>query len=120
MRVATPIFAGVSGRGRAFKERLLLYELHFGGFLLLLVMCESSCEHSRGFKEAKQSETGETDSKVAPVCHQGVSEVGRKTEAGKSVFSLKVPQHSPMEKSTTQGEYGGARVFCSTRSKVLR
>lgn len=82
---------GVSGRGRAFKERLLPDELHFGVFFWVFVMCERTSKLSRGFKEDEQSETGETDSKVAPVCHQGVSEVERQTEARRSIYSLKVP-----------------------------
>lgn len=60
-------------------------------------------EHRPAFKEVKHSETGEPDSKVAPVCHQGLSEVERKRKAGKSIFRLKALQKSPMKKSTTQG-----------------
>lgn len=67
-------------------------------------MFERTGERRRDFKEAKQSETGETDSKVAPVCRRGVPEVERKTEAGKSLFSLKALQKSSMKKSTTQGK----------------
>ena len=40
-------------------------------------------------------------------------------EAGESIFALKALQKSPMRRSTTQGSYGGASVFRSTRSKIV-
>lgn len=65
----------------------------------------------------KQSETAETDSKVAPVCRQGISGVERKEEAGKSIFPLKALQKSPMKKSTTQGNGMGKACFVPLRPK---
>lgn len=49
---------GVSGRGRAFKARLLPDELHLGFFFLFFVMCERTSELSRGFKEAETKRDG--------------------------------------------------------------
>lgn len=89
----------------------MLCELQYTECFSPLVMFETTSEHRRGFKEAKQSETGEPDLKVAPVCHQGLSEVERKREAGKSIFSLKALQKSPMKKSTTQGNRMGQLCF---------
>lgn len=83
------------------------------------MMFERTSKHRRGFKEAKQSQTGETDSKVAPVCRQGVSEVERKTEAGKSIFSLKALQKSPIKKSTTQENMMEQVLFHSVQSVAI-
>lgn len=84
MRVATPTSRVCRDEDERSRQGFYRMNYIWWGFFGVFVMCERTSELSRGFKEDEQSETGETDSEVAPlVCHQGVSEVERQTDRGR-------------------------------------
>lgn len=92
MRVATPTSRVCLDEDERSRQGFYRMNYIWWGFFGVFVMCERTSELSRGFKEDEQSETGERQiQKLLQFAIRGsLRRKDRKTEAGRSVYSLKV------------------------------